>query len=75
MQVNGTAWPYCPRTILQRQLERARAQGYVFNVGVEPEFMLLKRNEQGGSPPGTPLDTAGQALLRPARRCTATSTC
>src|SRR5436190_14945658 len=41
--VNGEAWPYCPRTILQRMREAARAEGYVFNCGVEPEFFLVKR--------------------------------
>jgi glutamine synthetase len=54
--VEGKPWPYCPRTILQRQLEKARRKGYIFNVGVEPEFMLLKRNEQGNYAPADPLD-------------------
>src|SRR5207247_5715020 len=27
VHVNGAAWPYCPRTILQRQLARAKEQG------------------------------------------------
>src|SRR3954454_25272811 len=26
--VEGEEWPYCPRTILRRQLEKARAAGY-----------------------------------------------
>jgi glutamine synthetase len=42
--VNGKPWPYCPRNILNRQIERARAMGFVLNVGVEPEFMLLRRH-------------------------------
>src|ERR671919_3192089 len=28
--VDGTAWPYCPRTILKRQLEKARQKGFQF---------------------------------------------
>ena len=60
IQVNGAAWPYCPRTILQRQLERATRQGYVVNIGVEQEFMLLKRDEQGGYAPWDALDTLGK---------------
>lgn len=54
--VEGKPWPYCPRTILQRQLAKARRKGYTFNVGVEPEFMLLKRNEQGSYVPADSLD-------------------
>ena len=60
IQVNGEAWPYCPRTILQRQLERAKQQGYVLNVGVEAEFMLLRRDEQGSYAPWDSLDTLGK---------------
>lgn len=57
LHVNGQPWPYCPRTILQRQLKLARQQGYLLNVGVEPEFMLLKRTEQGDYAPWDTLDT------------------
>jgi glutamine synthetase len=57
IHVEGEAWGYCPRTILQRQLEKAKQKGYVFNVGVEAEFMLLKQNERGGYAPWDTLDT------------------
>jgi glutamine synthetase len=60
VHVNGAAWPYCPRTILQRQLARAREQGYLFNVGVEAEFMLLQRTAQGDYVPWDTLDTMGK---------------
>jgi glutamine synthetase len=60
VHVNGEAWPYCPRTILQRQLTVARQKGYTFNVGVEAEFMLLKRTEQGSYVPWDSLDTLGK---------------
>jgi glutamine synthetase len=53
--VNGQPWPYCPRTILQRMRETARAQGYVFKCGVEAEFFLVRRNENGIEP-ADPLD-------------------
>lgn len=56
VQVEGKAWGYCPRTILRRQLEKAKRKGYVFNVGVEPEFMLLRRTEQGNYLPADALD-------------------
>ena len=58
LHVNGQPWPYCPRTILARQLERLRQKGYVFHVGVEAEFMLLKKREDGRYVPWDPLDTA-----------------
>lgn len=57
IHVNNEPWPYCPRTILQRQLTIAKEKGYTFNVGVEPEFMLLKRTEQGTYVPWDTLDT------------------
>jgi glutamine synthetase len=56
LHVDGKAWDYCPRTILTRQLERARQRGYILNVGVEPEFMLLKQNGQQEYMPWDPLD-------------------
>ncbi len=60
LHVNGEPWPYCPRTILARQLDRVRQRGYVFNVGVEAEFMLLKKKDDGQYAPWDALDTAGK---------------
>jgi glutamine synthetase len=54
--VEGQSWPYCPRTILRRQLERAKQKGYIFHVGVEPEFMLLKKTGPNEYAPWDPLD-------------------
>src|SRR6266849_4876389 len=56
LHVNGEPWPYCPRTILTRQLESARQKGYIFHVGVEPEFMLLKKNPHEEYEPWDALD-------------------
>ncbi len=56
IQVEGEPYDYCPRTILQRQLEKALDQGYFLNVGVEAEFMLLKQDEGGNYVPYDPLD-------------------
>lgn len=41
--VEGEPWAYCPRIILKRQLERAREMGFVFKIGAEVEFHLLRR--------------------------------
>jgi glutamine synthetase len=53
--VEGKPWPYCPRTILKRQMEVARKMGYVFMMGAEPEFMLV-RQENGELKLADPLD-------------------
>ncbi len=57
MFVEGQSWHYCPRTILRQQLEKARQKGYVFNVGIEAEFMLLEQNVDGQYVPWDTLDT------------------
>ena len=57
LHVAGKPWPLCPRTVLTRQLESARKQGYVVNVGIEPEFMLLKKNAAGEYAPWDAFDT------------------
>ena len=60
LHVNGHPWPYCPRTILSHSLETLRQKGYILHVGIEAEFMLLKKNDQGRYLPWDPLDTAGK---------------
>ena len=57
LKVDGKLGRFCPRTVLMRQLEEARKQGYVVNIGIEPEFMLLKKNDAGEFAPGDALDT------------------
>jgi glutamine synthetase len=47
LHVDGVPHPYCPRVNLGRVLEKAREQGYVFNVGIEPEFFLVERTADG----------------------------
>jgi glutamine synthetase len=60
LYVDGASWPYCPRSILRRQIQIAAEKGYLFNVGVEPEFMLLKSNGDSSWAPWDPLDTLGK---------------
>jgi len=45
--VNGTPYPYDARYILMQQIERLSAKGWTLNTGLEPEFVLLRRDEQG----------------------------
>lgn len=60
LHVNGKPWPYCPRNILRRQLERAAQKGYALAVGVEAEFMLVRQTEDGRFAPWDSLDTLGK---------------
>jgi glutamine synthetase len=45
--VEGEEWPYCPRTILRRVMKRAKDLGYDFKMGLELEYFLVKRREDG----------------------------
>ena len=45
--VDGEPHPYCPRQNLKRVLGELRDEGYVFNVGIEPEHFLVTRNGDG----------------------------
>ncbi|MBA3710024.1 MAG: type III glutamate--ammonia ligase [Planctomycetes bacterium] len=56
-RVDGKPWPYDTRRILQLQLERLAKLGLTMNTGLEPEFMLLSKNEQGGYAPIDGSDT------------------
>src|SRR5690606_18446469 len=50
----------CPRTILKQQIARAAALGYEFKIGVELEYFLLRRTEDGGLEIADRLDTLQQ---------------
>jgi glutamine synthetase len=47
LYVDDRPYPHCPRVNLRRVVERARTMGFVFNVGIEPEFFLVTRNPDG----------------------------
>jgi len=56
IEVEGEAYDYCPRTILLRQLQRAQDKGLRLKLGVEAEFMLLKKGDDGQYTIADPLD-------------------
>jgi glutamine synthetase len=58
--VEGAEWPYCPRTILRHQLERAAALGFEFRIGAELEYFLVRRREDGSIEVADSLDTLEQ---------------
>jgi len=47
VHVEGEEWPYDPRTILRRQLERAREKGFDFMMGLELEYFLVRPVDVG----------------------------
>ena len=47
LQVQGEPWPYAPRVILKRQLERLAQRGLRLNCGAEIEYFLVKRGPDG----------------------------
>jgi glutamine synthetase len=53
-------WPMCSRVVLQRAVDRAAALGYVFNLGIETEFYLVRR-ENGAVVPANPIDVLAKA--------------
>lgn len=44
LKLLGGAWPMCSRTVLKRQLDRAAAMGLRFNLGIECEFFLVRKD-------------------------------
>lgn len=45
--VEGELWPYAPRVILRRALEKLADQNLVMKTGVEAEYSLVVKNEDG----------------------------
>jgi len=45
--VEGELWPYAPRVILKRALEGLSERGLVLKAGVEAEYSLVVRNDDG----------------------------
>ncbi len=54
------AWPMDSRTVLRRQVDRAAALGFTFNLGIETEFFLVQRTN-GTVVPANPKDTLAKA--------------
>jgi glutamine synthetase len=57
IHVEGEEWPYDPRTILRRQLDKARQKGFEFMMGLELEYFLVRKTEGGMIELADPLDT------------------
>jgi len=56
IHVEGLPWPYTPRLILKRMVDKARERGFDYKVGVEAEYFLVRRGSGGGIEIADPLD-------------------
>src|SRR5262244_1497187 len=54
LYVDGKPYSHCSRVNLKRVLGEARAAGFVFNIGVEPEHFLVRRTPDGRIEPWDP---------------------
>ncbi len=57
LHLHGKPFEACSRNILHRVRAQAAAMGYRFNLGIETEFFVLKRNAQGKPVPYSDRDT------------------
>jgi glutamine synthetase len=55
--VLGKPYEYCPRVALRAQLNKLADLGWTLYTGIEPEFMLLQRREDGSVAPLDDSDT------------------
>lgn len=55
--VHGKPYPFDSRYILSKQIERLKARDWTMFTGLEPEFMLLRRNADGSIAPFDDTDT------------------
>ena len=60
LHYHGKPWPMCSRVRLQDAVDRAAALGYVFRLGIETEFYLVRR-ENGQIVPANPQDVLAKA--------------
>lgn len=55
--VNNEPHPYCSRVVLKKQLKKLEAKGWTLNTGLEPEFYLFTKGEDGELLPVDKTDT------------------
>jgi glutamine synthetase len=60
LHYHGAPWPMCSRAVLQRAVDRAAELGLVFQLGIETEFYLVRR-EDGRVVPANPRDVLEKA--------------
>jgi glutamine synthetase len=60
LKYHDEPWPMCSRTILQRQIDRAAALGMQFNLGIECELFIVRR-DGNHIEPNSPFDDISKA--------------
>lgn len=60
LHFHNVPWPMCSRVVLQRAVDHAAQRGFVFNLGIETEFYLVRR-ENGVVVPANPRDVLSKA--------------
>ena len=55
--VHGKPWEYDSRVVLKKQVALLKEKGLTFFTGLEPEFSVLRRDEQGNIVPCDASDT------------------
>ncbi|HTZ80072.1 MAG TPA: hypothetical protein VMC10_19330 [Stellaceae bacterium] len=60
LRYQGEPWPMCSRNVLQRQIDRLTQHGLGFNLGVECEIFLVRR-DGNAIRPANPLDVLPKA--------------
>ena len=48
--LDGEAWGACPRSFLERMIERARGEGFALKAAFENEFTLARQDDDGYAP-------------------------
>jgi glutamine synthetase len=56
LHLHGKPFEACSRNILKRVQTQAAAMGFRFNLGIETEFFVLRRDERGQAVPLSPRD-------------------
>ena len=55
-RIKGKPWPFDSRFVLKEQVRRLGERGWTLNSGMEPEFMLLARRQDGSVAPADETD-------------------
>ena len=61
LHCHGAPFPACSRVILKRQIEAAKQAGFIFNLGIETEFFVLKDGPDGKPVPAGARDNLAKA--------------
>jgi glutamine synthetase len=61
LMLHSDPWEMDSRNVLKRQRERLAERGLILNLGIEPEFFLVTRDEEGNVVPFDPKNVISKA--------------